>query len=102
MAVSLPIVLSFLQYAEEPWKPLLITLLLLLLVQRVVDNFIEPRLTGHKLGLSPLLVLLSLAFWGWLWGVVGMILAVPLTVIVKIVLENIPETKPLATLISNE
>src|SRR5215813_5595523 len=74
VAVSLPIVLSFLQYAEEPWKPLLITLLLLL----------------------------SLAFWGWLWGVVGMILAVPLTVIGKIILENIRETKPLATLISNE
>jgi predicted PurR-regulated permease PerM len=101
VAVSLPIVLSFLQYAEEPWKPLLITLLLLL-IQRVVDNLIEPRLTGHKLGLSPLIVLLSLAFWAWLWGVVGMILAVPLTVIVKIVLENIRETKPLATLISNE
>jgi AI-2 transport protein TqsA len=101
VAVSLPIVLSFLQYAEEPWKPLLITLLLLL-IQRVVDNFIEPRLTGQKLGLSPLIVLLSLAFWGWLWGVVGMILAVPLTVIGKIILENIRETKPLATLISNE
>jgi predicted PurR-regulated permease PerM len=101
VAVSLPIVLSFLQYAEEPWKPLLITLLLLL-IQRIVDNFIEPRLTGHKLGLSPLIVLLSLAFWAWLWGVVGMILAVPLTVIAKIILENIRETKPLATLISNE
>jgi predicted PurR-regulated permease PerM len=101
VAVTLPIVLSFLQYAEEPWKPLLITLLLLV-IQRVVDNYIEPRLTGHKLGLSPLIVLLSLAFWGWLWGVVGMILAVPLTVIGKIILENIRETKPLATLISNE
>jgi predicted PurR-regulated permease PerM len=101
VAVSLPIVLSFLQYADEPWKPLLITLLLLL-IQRVVDNFIEPRLSGQKLGLSPLLVLLSLAFWGWLWGAIGLILAVPLTVIGKIILENIRETKPLATLISNE
>jgi predicted PurR-regulated permease PerM len=101
VAVSLPILLSFLQYAEEPWKPLLITLLLLL-VQRVVDNYVEPRLTGHRLGLSPLLVLLALAFWAWLWGVVGMILAVPLTVIGKIILENIRETRPLATLISNE
>jgi predicted PurR-regulated permease PerM len=101
VAVSLPIVLSFLQYAEEPWKPVLITLLLLL-IQRVVDNFVEPRLTGQKLGLSPLIVLLALAFWAWLWGVVGMILAVPLTVIGKIILENIRETRPLATLISNE
>src|SRR5262249_45690810 len=101
VAVSLPILLSFLQYGEEPWKRLTITLLLLL-IQRVVDNFVEPRLTGRKLGLSPLLVLLSLAFWGWLWGVVGMILAVPLTVIGKIILENIRETRPLATLISNE
>jgi predicted PurR-regulated permease PerM len=101
VAVTLPIVLSFLQYAEEPWKPVLITLLLLL-IQRIVDNFIEPRLAGQKLGVSPLVVLLSLAFWGWLWGIVGMILAVPLTVIVKIILANIPETRPLATLISNE
>jgi predicted PurR-regulated permease PerM len=101
VAVSLPILLSFLQYAEEPWKPLTITALLLV-VQRVIDNYVEPRLTGRKLGLSPLLVLLSLAFWGWLWGVVGMILAVPLTVIAKIILQNIKETRPLATLISNE
>jgi predicted PurR-regulated permease PerM len=101
VAVLLPIVLSFLQYADEPWKPVLITLLLLV-IQRIVDNYIEPRLTGQKLGLSPLVVLLSLAFWAWLWGIVGMILAVPLTVIGKIILENIRETKPLATLISNE
>jgi len=101
VAVSLPIVLSFLQYAEQPWKPVLITVFLLL-IQRVVDNFVEPRLTGRKLGVSPLLVLLSLAFWGWMWGVIGMILAVPLTVIGKIILENIRETKPLAILISNE
>jgi predicted PurR-regulated permease PerM len=101
LTVPLPIVLSFLQYAEEPWKPVVITLLLLL-IQWVVDNIIEPRLTGHKLDLSPLIVLLSLAFWGWLWGVVGMILAVPLTVIGKIILENIRETRPLATLLSNK
>jgi predicted PurR-regulated permease PerM len=101
VAVSLPILLSFLQYTVEPWKPLVITLLLLL-IQRFVDNYIEPRLAGQKLGLSPLIVLLSLALWAWLWGIVGMILAVPLTVIGKIILENIRETKPLATLISNE
>jgi hypothetical protein len=60
----------------------------------------QRRLTVATLGLL-LVVLLSLAFWGWLWGVVGMILAVPLTVIAKIILENIRETRPLAILISN-
>ena len=44
---------------------------------------------------------LSLAFWGVLWGIVGMILAVPMLVILKIVLDNIKETRPLATLMSN-
>jgi AI-2 transport protein TqsA len=101
VAVSLLIALSFLQYADEPWKPVLSTILLLL-IQRVLDNFIEPRLTGQKLNLSPLLVLLALAFWGWLWGVVGMILAVPLTVIGKIILANIEATRPLARLMSKE
>jgi AI-2 transport protein TqsA len=101
VAVSLPIALGFLQYADEPWKPLL-SAILLLLIQRAVDNLVEPRLTGQKLDLSPLLVLLALAFWGWLWGVVGMILAVPLTVIGKIILANIEATRPLARLISNE
>lgn len=63
---------------------------------RGVDNWIEPRLAGKKLGISPLRMLLSLAFWGWLWGIVGMVLAVPLTVAVKIILENMEETRPIA------
>lgn len=100
IAVGVPVLLSFLKYADEPWKGVVI-LLLLLLIQRLVDNWIEPRLTGQKLGISPLLVLLSLAFWGWLWGIVGMVLAVPLTVTAKIILENIKETRPIAILMSN-
>lgn len=100
IAVSMPVLLSFLKFAHEPWKAGAV-LLLLLIIQRVVDDWIEPRLTGQKLGLSPLLILLALAFWGWLWGIVGMILAVPLTVTIKIILENIKETRPIATLMSN-
>jgi AI-2 transport protein TqsA len=99
IAVGLPVLLSFLKYADQPWKAVAI-LVLLLVIQRVVDNWIEPRLTGQRLGLSPLLVLLALAFWGWLWGIVGMVLAVPLTVTAKIILENIEETRPIAILMS--
>jgi predicted PurR-regulated permease PerM len=59
-----------------------------LAIEMVVGNVIEPRLMGRRLGLSTLVVFLSLVFWGWVWGPVGMLLSVPLTVIVKIVLEQ--------------
>src|SRR5260370_12297364 len=98
VAVGFPIVLSFLQLGSERgiWVSGL-----LIAIQVGLGNFIEARLAGRKLGVSPLLILLSLSFWGLLWGIMGMILAVPLLVIIKIVLENIEETKPLATLMSN-
>ncbi|MCZ6704772.1 MAG: AI-2E family transporter, partial [Bacteroidetes bacterium] len=52
------------------------------------------------LNLSPLLILVSLIFWGWLWGVLGMMLAVPLTATIKIITENIEPLKPLSVLMS--
>lgn len=56
----------------------------------IIGNLVEPQLMGHQLGLSPLTVLLSLLFWGFVWGIVGALLAVPLTMVIKIVLENSP------------
>jgi len=57
-------------------------------VNVVLGNILEPRIMGRRLGLSPLAVLLSLIFWGWAWGSVGLILAVPLTMVIKIVIEH--------------
>ena len=82
----LPVLLALLEL-EPAWRPLAV-LVLLVLVQVVANNFVEPRLTAHVLNLSPLVVLFALAFWGLCWGVVGMVLAVPLTVMLKIVWEN--------------
>lgn len=100
IACALPILLSFLQF-DEQWKPIVIAILLIG-IQQGIGNWIEPRMTGQRLDVSPLLIVLSLAFWWSVWGVPGAILAVPLLVIVKIILDNIPETKPIATLISNQ
>ncbi|MFM2481595.1 AI-2E family transporter [Celerinatantimonas sp. YJH-8] len=70
-------------------------------VNLVVGNVIEPRLMGRGLGLSSLVVILSLVFWGWLFGSVGMLLSVPLTMIVKIGLESHPEGHWFAKLLSH-
>jgi predicted PurR-regulated permease PerM len=98
VALVLPVLLALLELAP-PWQPLAV-LALLLLVQFVTNNFVEPRLTAHAVDLSPLVVLIALAFWGLCWGAVGMVLAVPLTVMLKIVWENIALTRPLARLMA--
>ncbi|GAB4335979.1 MAG: AI-2E family transporter [Desulfobulbaceae bacterium] len=70
-------------------------------IQTVVGNFIEPKVLGKGLDLSPLVVLLSLLFWGWLWGIPGMLLSVPLTAAIKISLEQFDSTKPIAILLGD-
>ena len=72
-----------------------------LAVNMILGNFVEPRWEGSDLGLSPFIILVSLSFWGWLWGFVGMILSVPLTVIIKIICENVTLLHPIAILLGN-
>jgi len=65
-------------------------------IQIVLGNVIEPRFLGSALALHPITVLLSLVFWGMLWGVPGMLLAAPITAVARIVLDRIDATRPLA------
>lgn len=99
VAVVLPVLLSLVQF-EGFTRPFLV-LILLLIAQNGVAYAVEPRITGSRLNLSPLVIILALAFWGSLWGIVGMILAVPLVVVIKTIMENIPATQPAARLLSN-
>jgi len=71
-------------------------------LQMTMGNVIEPRVMGFSLNLSPLLIIVSLIFWGWLWGIWGMILAVPLTATAKILFENIEPLQPISVLMSGE
>ncbi|MEZ9139869.1 MULTISPECIES: AI-2E family transporter [unclassified Shewanella] len=79
-----------------------VTALLYLGTNTVMGNAVEPRFMGRGLGLSTLVVFLSLIFWGWLLGSVGMLLSVPLTMVVKIALESSEDGKWFAILLSDE
>jgi AI-2 transport protein TqsA len=70
-------------------------------VQQIIGNLVEPKLQGKDLQLSPVIILLALAFWGWIWGITGMILAVPLMSTVKIVLARFDSTKDIARLLAD-
>jgi predicted PurR-regulated permease PerM len=73
-----------------------------LIINTAIGNVIEPRIMGKGLGISTLAVFLALLFWGWLFGSVGMFLAVPLTVTLVIALDASPTTRPLAILLGPE
>jgi len=79
----------------------LLTVLGFVVVHIVVGNIIEPKLTGKGLSLSTLVVFLSMVFWGWVLGPIGMILSVPMTILVKIALESYEETRGLAIMLGS-
>jgi len=96
IATALPVLLAAFYFGRL--GPALAILALLMAINLVLGNVVEPRLMGKGLGLSPLLVFFSLFFGSWLWGIPGMILAVPILAILKIIFGNIPSLKILETM----
>ncbi len=98
MAAVPPVLLALITVG--PWTAVAIALGYLT-INMSIGSFLEPRLMGKGLGLSTLVVFLSLLFWGWVLGPVGMILSVPLTMSMKIALSSFDETQWLSTLLGN-
>ncbi len=98
ISIILPCLFSFLQFGSL-WR-LFWVLILLVATDFVIANILEPKIMGQGLGLSPLVVLFSLFFWGWLWGVPGMILAVPVLAVLKITADHFPSLRFLSALLS--
>lgn len=83
------------------WTPILIVAAGTILTQNIIGNIIDPRLQGNQLNLSPFVILVALSVFGYVWGIVGMFLAVPLLSVLQIVFANMEETKPIAILMSS-
>lgn len=86
IAVLLPSVLALVQYDSFGYA--LIIAATLIILQNIIGNIVEPKFFGYRLGLNPLVILLSVLLWGYIWGIVGAILSVPLTAIVKIIISR--------------
>jgi AI-2 transport protein TqsA len=100
VAYTLPVGFAFLQL-DLNWQPFAVAAVLLA-CHLGSASVVEPMLLGQAVGLSPLVILGSLAFWGLVWGIPGMFLAVPLTVVATIVMGQFDFTRPVAKLVSGE
>ena len=79
----------------------LLVLALLTCIQVTIGNIITPQVVGDRIGVSPVVILLSLLLWGTIWGIPGALLSVPIISIIKIICENIPSMRSIAILISS-
>jgi len=100
IATLLPLSIAVIQF--ESYGPIIWLGAILFAIQTVIGNIIDPKYIGKSINLSPIVVLFALIFWGWLWGIAGMFLSVPIMVIIKIILENIPELRFISVLMSEQ
>ncbi len=100
IATAFPVIFSIIQYADI--KQTLSVLVGVMAVQVLIGNVIEPKLLGNKLNLSPLVVIVGLVFWGALWGVMGMLLSVPIMASLMIIFSQFPNTRNIAIFLSQD
>ena len=95
-----PVVMAIIQFSPGLFRPFVV-LVSLTAIQLTIGNIITPKVMGDKLGVSPVMILLSLLLWGMIWGIPGALLSTPIISIIKIVCENIPVLHSIAILIGS-
>lgn len=100
IATLLPSLFAIFQFAS--FWPFLWVFIAVEVVQIFVGNYIEPKIMGKTLNLSPLFVILALSFWGSIWGIVGMILSVPIVSVIVIIISHFPSSKNIAIFLSEQ
>lgn len=100
VATAFPAALALIQF--QSWWPFLVVTSGIIAIQFIVGNILEPRLLGKSLNLSPLVILFALGLWGAIWGILGMFLSVPITVMMMIVFAHFDTTRPIAVLLSQD
>ncbi len=100
IATLLPLPIAFAQY-DNPW---MITGVLVIpgIIQISIGNILEPKLMGKGMNLHPVTIVLALSFWGLLWGIIGMLLAMPITAIIRIILMQFDTLKPIGQLLAGQ
>jgi len=100
IATVFPALFCLLQFGE--FTPGLMVLIFVGIIQLAVGNFLEPKLMGNSMNLSALVTIVALTFWGAIWGITGMILSIPITVIMVIVFSQVPSLRPVAIMLSEK
>lgn len=100
VATAFPALLALVQF--ESWIPFIIITSGIVAIQFVIGNLVEPRFLGKSLNLSALVILFALALWGAVWGILGMFLSVPITVMMMIIFAHFDATRPMAIMLSQD
>ncbi|MEM9341044.1 MAG: AI-2E family transporter, partial [Bacteroidota bacterium] len=98
VATVFPAVFSLIQFGA--FTPFIIILAVLGIIEWLIGNVLEPKIMGNSLNLSPLVTILALVVWGQIWGITGMLLSVPITVVMVIIFSQFESTRSVAILLS--
>ena len=100
IVTAITILMAVLQFLPN-WTPILIVAAGTIATQMIIGNILDPRVQGNQLNLSPFVILVSLSIFGYVWGIVGMFLAVPIISILQIVFANMDSTRGIAIMMSS-